>query len=83
MSDDVKARLPDDIQQLVRTDDRHRSFVPLVDLAFADLNVPPYPETRIFKSVARRFCDETNDPREVLLAMRGRLSWFYRDAPRS
>jgi predicted DCC family thiol-disulfide oxidoreductase YuxK len=81
MSDTVKARLPNAVQQLVKTDDRQRNFVPLVDLAFADLNVPPYPETRIFKSVARRFCDETNDPREVLLAMRGRLSWFYRDAP--
>ncbi len=81
MSNGVKARLPDEIRQLVKIDDRDRNFLPIVDLAFSELNVPPYPEPRIFKSVARRFCDAANDPREVLLVMRGRLSWFYRDSP--
>ncbi len=81
MSDDVKAQLPDAIQQFVKIDNRNRNFLPIVDLAFAELNVPPYPEPRIFKSVARKFCDAANDPREVLLVMRGRLSWFYRDSP--
>jgi hypothetical protein len=81
MSDKVKAKLPESIQRIVKVDDRDRNFLPIVDLAFAELNVPPYPETRIFKSVARKFCDAANDPREVLLVMRGRLSWFYRDAP--
>ena len=83
MSDRVKAQLPDSIQQLVKMDDRHRNFLPIEDLAFSELNVPPYPETRIFKSVAHKFCDAANDPREVLLVMRGRLSWFYRDRLRS
>jgi hypothetical protein len=81
MSNDVRARLPNSIQRLVKIDEHHRNSLPLVDLAFSELNVPPYPEARIFKSVAHRFCDVANDPHEVLLVMRGRLSWFYRDAP--
>jgi predicted DCC family thiol-disulfide oxidoreductase YuxK len=81
MSNDVRAQLPDSIQRLVKIDDHRRNFLPLGDLAFSELNVPPYPETRIFKSVTRRFCDVADDPHEVLLVMRGRLSWFYRDRP--
>ncbi|MGE0257326.1 MAG: DCC1-like thiol-disulfide oxidoreductase family protein [Alphaproteobacteria bacterium] len=82
VSDGVAARLPGSVRQIVKIDDRQRNFVPVVDLAFAELNVPPYPETRIFKSVAHKFCDLAVEPKEVLLVMRGRLSWFYRDAPR-
>ncbi len=79
MSDRVKYRLPNRVQQFVQTDSRDRNVLPISDWAFAELNVPPYPETRIFENIARSICKVASDPREVVLVMRGRLSWFYRD----
>lgn len=79
MSDQVKERLPNYLQQFVQIDSRDRNVLPISNWAFTELNVPPYPETRIFKNVARSICKVASDPREVELVMRGRLSWFYRD----
>lgn len=79
MSDRVKERLPTYVQQFVHID-RDRNILSISNWAFTELNVPPYPETRIFKNVARSICKVASDPHEVELSMRGRLSWFYRDS---
>ncbi|HMO02629.1 MAG TPA: hypothetical protein PKD37_03565 [Oligoflexia bacterium] len=50
--------------------------MPISDWAFAELNVPPYPEKRVFKRIAKNICKIADEPREVELVMRGRWSWF-------
>lgn len=79
VSDRVKKRLPNYIQQFVQIDGGGRNFISISRWAFTELHVPPYPESRIFKSVAKNICRAASDPHEVVLVMRGRLSWFYPD----
>lgn len=79
MSDRVKERLPLYVQQFVQVDSQGRNVLQISDWAFTELNVPPYPEARIFKNIGRSICEIANDPHEVELVMRGRLSWFYSD----
>jgi predicted DCC family thiol-disulfide oxidoreductase YuxK len=79
ISDRVKAALPVYIQKFVVTDDSARNVLLISAWSFTELNVPPYPESRIFKNIAKRICRLARDPREVELVMRGRLSWFNRD----
>ena len=81
MSDDVRERLPSYVRQIERVDDRGRNMLPINMWAFTELKVPAYPEPRIFKSVARSICKAASNPRNVVLVMSGRLSWFYRDGP--
>lgn len=96
-SDRVKSKLPASLQRLDKIIDADdRADVPVSNWtfsgmdglsvsnwAFTELNVPPYPEARIYKRVARLICDTANDPREVVLVMRGRLSWFFADGPQT
>lgn len=79
MSNRAKEQLPDYIRQFVQIDNQGRNVLSIADWTFAELNVPPYPETRIFKNIARTICMAENDTREVVLVMRGRLSWFYQE----
>lgn len=79
VSNQVKERLPNYVQQFVRLDSHDRNVLSISDWAFTEFNVPPYPETRIFKNIAQSICESANSPNEVVLVMRGRLSWFYRD----
>ena len=83
ISDSVKERLPKDMQQFVQTDTESKSSISILDWSFTELNVPPYPETRIFKNIAQNVCKYADNPNNVVLDMRGRVSWFYRDAQQS
>lgn len=77
MSARVKNRLPPHIQSLVHEGPESEYVLVISDWSYDELNVPPYPETRIFKNIAWHICPLASDPREITLVMRGRLSWFY------
>lgn len=47
--------------------------------AFGELNVPPYPETRIYKNVARNICNYAADPLGVTLIIKGKPTLFNAD----
>jgi hypothetical protein len=38
--------------------------------AIEDLHVTPYPETRVFKAIARNVCAQLNDPSQLVLLVR-------------
>ncbi|HKV42701.1 MAG TPA: hypothetical protein VJX67_26105, partial [Blastocatellia bacterium] len=49
-------------------------ILPFHEWAIAELNVPPYPEPRIFKRLATSVCKYADDPKEVELIMKERPS---------
>lgn len=56
------------------TTPRGTSSVSIKDWSFGELNVPPYPEARIFENVARHVCGYAESPSEVKLVSRGKPS---------
>ncbi len=77
LSGDVKRQLPDYVQQFVQIDDTGKNVLSISEWAFEELNVPPYPETRIFKNITKSVCATVNSPQEIKLVMSGRLSRLY------
>lgn len=79
LSDKTKALLPAHIQKVVEVDEKGRSYITISEWSIAELNVPPYPETRIYRNVARQVCKATGNPSDLVQVVSGRLSWFNRD----
>jgi len=46
--------------------------------AVEDLNVMPYPETRVFKAIARSVCRRLRDPAQLVLIVREQRMFFSR-----
>lgn len=46
--------------------------------AIEDLNVTPYPETRIYKAIAKSVCRELRDPAQLVLIVREQRMFFSR-----
>jgi predicted DCC family thiol-disulfide oxidoreductase YuxK len=44
--------------------------------AIEDLNVTPYPETRVYKSIAKSVCSRLNDPSQLVLVVREHRMFF-------
>jgi hypothetical protein len=44
--------------------------------AVEDLNVTPYPETRVYKAIARGVCGELRDPTQLVLMVREQRMFF-------
>ena len=55
LSDAALGQLPESIQDYAGGD-QDRNTIDISDWSFGELNVPPYPEFRIYKNVARRAC---------------------------
>jgi len=63
LSDAVFDRLPDTIQNYVTEEGPNRNGLSILDWSYGEMNVPAYPETRIYKNVARKICAyAANDP---------------------
>ena len=52
----VYERLPGVAERQVFTTKGGEQMLPLFEWAMADLNVPPYPETRVYRHIAREVC---------------------------
>ena len=77
INEDTFGNLPAKAQQTVfRTKSRGEQMLPLFEWAIADLNVPTYPEIRVFKQVAREMCKLTNDKGQVELIIKERPAIF-------
>lgn len=51
---------------------RGERMLPLFEWAMAELNVPPYPEPRVFRQAARELCESAEDKSGVELIVRGK-----------
>ena len=74
LSDDVFDRLPDTIEDYVYEDEPNRNQLNINDWSLGELNVPSYPEVRIYKNVARKICDYASGGLGVELIVQGKLA---------
>jgi hypothetical protein len=78
LSDAGKAQLPATIaSRLVRTS-ANTNILNLQRWAIEDLNVTPYPETRVYKAIAKSVCGNMRDPAQLVLIVREQRMLFAR-----
>jgi hypothetical protein len=82
----VVERLPEEIQELVSENDPQDPLRPnslaVADWSWGEMNVPPYPEARVFKNIGREICRGASQPSDVNLVIRGKTTWFLRPQQR-
>jgi predicted DCC family thiol-disulfide oxidoreductase YuxK len=76
VSDPVIGRLPTEIQKFARGQHEAGNVLSISRWSFEELNVPPYPEERIFKNVARTICAYAEKASDVMLTIEGRPNWL-------
>ncbi len=54
----------------------NRNMVDLFSWSFGELNVPPYPEERVYKNIARHFCKDISGGHTTTLDVAGRPNWL-------
>jgi hypothetical protein len=69
LSDKLADRLPDGILDYVRVETPELDSIDIGEWSANELNVPPYPEVRIYKNVARKICTYAQNPSEVRLSV--------------
>ncbi len=77
INQEVRENLPQKArQQLFQTKSGGEQMLPLLEWAMAELNVPVYPEPRVFKQTARSLCHLTKDKSGVELVIKERPAIF-------
>ena len=79
ISDSVKQKLPEEIQRYVNKSGADTNTLDFFNWSFDELNVPPYPETRVYKDIARSICKYTDHGRDVTLVVNGKPTVFNSD----
>lgn len=69
ISDQIFDRLPDGIAEYVRVETPELDSIDIGEWSANELNVPPYPEVRIYKNVARKICEYAESPTQVRLSI--------------
>ena len=77
VSDSLKERLPEYIKSFVSSDSDNRNVLSITDWSFKELNVPPYPESRIYKNITRQLCKKyAHNQEDLVLLMSGRMTLY-------
>jgi hypothetical protein len=79
ISDFVKQKLPAEIQRYTARTETDRYALDFFHWSFDELNVPPYPETRVYKDIARNFCEYAENKNDVVLVVNGKPTLFNGD----
>jgi uncharacterized membrane protein YphA (DoxX/SURF4 family) len=74
INDRARSRFPAVAQQQVFTTRSGELVLPVYEWSTADLNVPPYPEMRVYRQLTRQMCALAKDQREIELIVKGRPS---------
>ena len=74
----VTERLPEAVQDEVIENDSGVDELDVSDWSFAELQVPAYPEARVFRSVAKGVCRMVGSPGDMLLIIEEKRSWVGR-----
>ena len=72
ISDKLFDRLPDGVADYVREETPDIDSIDIGEWSIRELNVPPYPEIRIYKNVARKICEYATEPTEVRLSIKNK-----------
>ncbi len=78
LSDAGKAALPAAIAARAVHTSPDTNVLNLQRWAIEDLNVTPYPETRVYKAIAKRVCSKLHDPNQLVLIVREQRMFFSR-----
>ena len=76
ISDAVDDKLPEVIEKFTREENPNLYELNISGWSEGEMNVPAYPEPRIYKNVARTICGYAAKPSEVTLVVRGKLALF-------
>ncbi len=79
ISDSVKQKLPSEVQTHVIQTITGENELDFYMWSFEELNVPAYPETRVYKDIARDICSFATHEDEVRLVVLGKPTVFNRD----
>lgn len=80
ISDSLKQRLPVKIQRYTKEIETNQNALDFANWSFEDLNVPPYPETRVYKKIAKNICTYATNVDDVVLVVNGKPTLFNKDA---
>jgi uncharacterized membrane protein YphA (DoxX/SURF4 family) len=78
MADPVAGALPGELQEVI---DENTSKVDTLDVrewSYSELNVPPYPEVRVYRNVGKRVCDLAGNSPRMIMVVTGKRNWFRR-----
>lgn len=73
VDDEVKNELPETVRDpALKGRANNANVLSISDWSWEELNVPIYPESRVFKNVARHVCAYTQPPAKTILVIRGK-----------
>jgi hypothetical protein len=72
MSPAAKAALPPEIRRHVATNRAGADVLVIGDWSMAEVNAPPYPEDRVYRSLARHVCEHARPSAEATLVIFGK-----------
>lgn len=72
INENLHNQLPAGAKQVVFTTSRGELMLPFYEWSLADLNVPPYPELRVYRQIARQLCTLDSEQQTNALIVRGR-----------
>lgn len=81
LSDAAFDRLPDTIEDFVNEEGPNRSSLDILEWSLGEMNVPSYPETRIFKNVGKAICGYAMYDSGVELVVQAKLALFRSNRP--
>lgn len=79
LENSLKERLPTKIQRYAIRAEGDRYMLDLLYWSLDELNVPPYPETRIYKKITQSMCKYAASNSDVILVVNGKPTLFNRD----
>jgi hypothetical protein len=68
--------LPGDFQEFVIEGAPNEDELAVAAWSWGEMNVPPYPEIRIFKSIGKRVSRDAVNPSDVKLVVQGKTTFF-------
>ena len=74
LNDAVFDRLPDTIEDYVTEEGPDRNKVAILDWSMGEMNVPSYPEERVFKNVGKTVCGYAGNDSSIELVTQGKLA---------
>jgi hypothetical protein len=76
LSDAGAGSLPAPIRSRLARTSPNTNVLNLQRWAIEDVNVTPYPETRVYKAIARHVCGDLRDPAQLVLIVREQRMFF-------
>ena len=77
MTDAVALKLPEDLLEYVYEEGPDRNSLNLPTWSLGELNVPAYPEPRIYRNVARSLCPYAAKPSDITLIIQGKIALLH------